>query len=622
LQSDTEQEASETILKLTRSLYEKRANFQVLSPRHSGDAGVTSLNEKIRLQLNPPMSGMGETKVGGSPVREGDRIMIVKNDYQKGVYNGDVGVIRRIDKVAKDIEVSVFGLPGSPTSLVRFPVQEASKSIRLAYAQTVHKCVHPDTLVWFNGGLHPIRNVPESGEVGTPEGLRPYSKKFEYESGPMLSIETRLGYKVRVTPEHGLDVWDEHAGKYRKCEAQNIVPGDFVRLVPAPSLGGVEPEYAKLTASKRFPTTLTEDLAEFLGILSALGHPGHRNVTLNCWRGASSKIHGSLDKGLLLDYFSALAFKVFNRKVELKNTPVKGKPVRATIRDGVLSSWFWSNFPQMFKVNGYRIPDSVLASPSSVRRAFLRGYFQSLHLKEEASGDLDHIWVDARNDWNYDAIRMMLLADSIIAAPSRNSLLTRHRVAIRGRENLQRFIATIKSLRAELRDVNLHTAKDYQDEVVPVSAAEVQAMKGTLHHATKSAGKATLTSRFNNPAPVLERGRFLHDKVYKIDLIEGPSMCLEVPETHQFIQAGFSGWNSQGQEYDVIVVPILGSFGRQLQRNLLYTAITRARKKVLLVGQASAIAKAVQNVSAEKRKTLFAERLSLKKRGGSKAEEP
>jgi hypothetical protein len=187
---------------------------------------------------------------------------------------------------------------------------------------------------------------------------------------------------------------------------------------------------------------------------------------------------------------------------------------------------------------------------------------------------------------------------------------------------LQRFISTIKPLRAELRDVNLHTAKDYQDEVVPVSTAEVQAMKGTLHHATKSAGKATLTSRFNNPAPVLERGRFLHDKVYKIDLIEGPSMCLEVPETHQFIQAGFSGWNSQGQEYDVIVVPILGSFGRQLQRNLLYTAITRARKKVLLVGQVSAIAKAVQNVSAEKRKTLFAERLSLKKRGGSKAEEP
>ena len=616
LQADTEQEASDTILKLTRSLYEKRANFQVLSPRHSGDAGVTSLNEKIRLQLNPPMSGMGETKVGGSAVREGDRIMIVKNDYQKGVYNGDVGVIRRIDRVAKDIEVSVFGLPGTPTSLVRFPVQEASKAIRLAYAQTVHKCVHPDTLVWYQGGLHPIKNLPDSGEVGTPDGVRPYTKKFVYDSGPLLTVETQLGYKVRVTPNHGLDVWDEHAGKYRKCEAQNIIPGDFVRLVPAPSLGDYQPELAPLVARKKFPDRLHEDLAEFLGMLSAFGHPGHRNITLDCWRGLKSRMTQDLDRGSILDRFAHLAYKVLNRKVELKSTRVTGKPVRATIRDGALCSWFWDNFPQMFRANGYSIPDNILASSASVRRAFLRGYFQSAHLKKNQAGDLEFIWVDAGNDWNYDAIRMMLLADSIITAPSRNSMLTRHRVSIRGRENLGRFLSVIKPLRPDLLEVNLHTARDYQDEFVPVEPNEVKAMNG-FHPALKSVSKDLLTSRFSTPASVLGRGRFLNDRVYKIDVTEGPSMCLEVPETHQFIQAGFSGWNSQGQEYDVIVVPILGSFGRQLQRNLLYTAITRARKKVLIVGQASAIAKAVQNVSAERRKTLFAERLSRKKRGGS-----
>ena len=86
-------------------------------------------------------------------------------------------------------------------------------------------------------------------------------------------------------------------------------------------------------------------------------------------------------------------------------------------------------------------------------------------------------------------------------------------------------------------------------------------------------------------------------------------MCITVPETHRFIQNGFSGWNSQGQEYDVIVLPLLTTFGRQLQRNLLYTAITRARKKVYLVGQASAIHRAVQNNAAEFRRTLLANRL-------------
>jgi exodeoxyribonuclease V alpha subunit len=93
-------------------------------------------------------------------------------------------------------------------------------------------------------------------------------------------------------------------------------------------------------------------------------------------------------------------------------------------------------------------------------------------------------------------------------------------------------------------------------------------------------------------------------------------MCVEVPDTHKFIQNGFSGWNSQGQEYDVIVLPLLSTFGRQLQRNLLYTAITRARKKVLIVGQASAVTKAVQNDAAEHRKTLLAFRIAGSMGGG------
>jgi len=50
---------------------------------------------------------------------------------------------------------------------------------------------------------------------------------------------------------------------------------------------------------------------------------------------------------------------------------------------------------------------------------------------------------------------------------------------------------------------------------------------------------------------------------------------------------------SQGQEYDIIIMPILESFGRQLQRNLIYTAVTRARNKVILVGSANALHRAV-----------------------------
>jgi len=65
----------------------------------------------------------------------------------------------------------------------------------------------------------------------------------------------------------------------------------------------------------------------------------------------------------------------------------------------------------------------------------------------------------------------------------------------------------------------------------------------------------------------------------------------------------------QGLEYNVVVMPLVESFGRQLQRNLFYTAITRAKKKVILVGSHRAMVRAVLNNREDSRNTLFASRL-------------
>lgn len=67
----------------------------------------------------------------------------------------------------------------------------------------------------------------------------------------------------------------------------------------------------------------------------------------------------------------------------------------------------------------------------------------------------------------------------------------------------------------------------------------------------------------------------------------------------------------QGMEQDIIVMPIMDSFRHQLQRNLLYTAVTRAKKKVFLVGTLSALTAAVMNDREDLRNTLFKDRLAL-----------
>jgi exodeoxyribonuclease V alpha subunit len=66
---------------------------------------------------------------------------------------------------------------------------------------------------------------------------------------------------------------------------------------------------------------------------------------------------------------------------------------------------------------------------------------------------------------------------------------------------------------------------------------------------------------------------------------------------------------SQGSEYPVVVLPLLTQHYMLLQRNLIYTAITRAKKMVIIVGTRKAIAMAVKNDKITARWTALAERL-------------
>ena len=137
ISASNEEGATNIIVQLAKKLYEKRHNFQVLSPRHAGEAGVTALNARLRELLNPQKDGSLELKVGEDTIREGDRIMVVKNDYELGVYNGDVGKVARVDRKAKHVELKIFG---DPPLMIRVPFKSVRTHIRLAYACTVHKC--------------------------------------------------------------------------------------------------------------------------------------------------------------------------------------------------------------------------------------------------------------------------------------------------------------------------------------------------------------------------------------------------------------------------------------------------------------------------------------------------
>jgi exodeoxyribonuclease V alpha subunit len=69
----------------------------------------------------------------------------------------------------------------------------------------------------------------------------------------------------------------------------------------------------------------------------------------------------------------------------------------------------------------------------------------------------------------------------------------------------------------------------------------------------------------------------------------------------------------QGSEYPAVVIPVMLPHNAMLQRNLLYTGVTRCKKLVVLVGQKNAVAIAVRNVSGGRRWSKLCELLASKK---------
>jgi len=132
----SEDDILNTVVNIAERLYTKRTNFQVLSPRHAGTLGVTNLNHKLRDIINPKSPGLSEMRLGSEVVRENDRVMVVKNNYDLGIFNGDVGKIVRLDRKAGIVEVK---LHGPPVLHVRIPLKNAPTYLRMAYAMTVHK---------------------------------------------------------------------------------------------------------------------------------------------------------------------------------------------------------------------------------------------------------------------------------------------------------------------------------------------------------------------------------------------------------------------------------------------------------------------------------------------------
>jgi exodeoxyribonuclease V alpha subunit len=104
-------------------------DIQVLCPMQRGETGAQNLNLLLQQSLNP---GDVTIKYGGTVFRLHDKVMQIKNNYEKNVFNGDIGTIVQIDREDKTLIISFDG------NKVQYDVTELDEVV-LAYATTVHK---------------------------------------------------------------------------------------------------------------------------------------------------------------------------------------------------------------------------------------------------------------------------------------------------------------------------------------------------------------------------------------------------------------------------------------------------------------------------------------------------
>jgi exodeoxyribonuclease V alpha subunit len=110
-----------------------RRDVQVLCPMHRGPAGSAALNERLQEALTPAVPKQPERRFAGRTYRPGDKVMQVRNDYEKGVFNGSVGTITTVSPETSELFVLM-----DEDQQVRYGFDDLDE-LTHAYALTVHR---------------------------------------------------------------------------------------------------------------------------------------------------------------------------------------------------------------------------------------------------------------------------------------------------------------------------------------------------------------------------------------------------------------------------------------------------------------------------------------------------
>ncbi len=452
-----------------------------------------------------------------------------------------------------------------------------------AAAATVHKCVHPETLVETREGLIPIRMAAKTGHVATHVGERPYTSKVTNSEGEALRITTEGGYNVIVTPDHKVEIWSD--GEYVMKEAHHAKPGDWQRL----KLGATVDvdDYATLplasadhdvrTVIFRTPKVCTEDVAEFLGLMVADGTVFRKGFRL-------FKRYPDV-----AERFATLCRNLFGARPS--RDMLKSNGLGYMVSSRFLSDWLLSIGGLAPKQKA--IPECIYRSPLSVQAAFLRGLFEDGAVNV-VNGIVDHIELSQKNRQMLKHVQTMLLRFGIVSALRSQAHVSRLYVYGSHAATFRDRIGFVSEKKQQRLTRCIETERRYR---VPVTEEELDFLVTARLISTQSRNNARYAGGFisrerakhivaadsGGVAGFLrERLQWHFVRITDIHRGRAPSMCFEVPKVHRFLQNGFPHSNSQGSQFPFVVGLDESHVFEDQRWEHLYTLLTRASDRVHL----------------------------------------
>lgn len=602
----------------------------IITPRKQDCINSTlEINKIIQESLIP--NDVESLKYGNKTFKLGVKVIQRENNYDKNVFNGEIGYITKIWNEGKITKFRVDYKMNNETKTIDYTKNELDQ-IDLAYAMTVHLCVPKDTYIYTNKGLIEIDKLnntknefeynPIKSKISVFNGYALEQPSYFYNAGKSKckTIKTERGFELTATLDHGVNVINQNFEIIRK-QMSELTTNDYVLLKYGQNVFGnikeIPKQYFNIEVDVRankynLPKVLTKDFARFLGYIVADGTIYKKGIR-----------YSKRDLSTVKD-FKRVTDSVFGTNYKIISQHNK---YEYTINSTQISKFLF-NIGGMCPHNKY-VPDIILQSSKEMQCEFLKSVFEDGTVNTK-NGVFDHVELVMINKKMQKQIALMLLNIGIkttlytTTKKTKNGTDTIYHIYIYKQDAIlfEKYIGFICSRKNNnlhlcnqstydnprksfpyLKEILINIAKKYN---LPLQKAGVYKLTNNITY--------NMFNRFYNSNDVLKQDdkmnnikniieKFDIQQIVNITSSIQNTVCITMPQTHQFIQDGFYGWNCQGSGFKTVIVIIDNTHYTLLDTCLLYTAITRAKKRCLLVAEPSAFKKCIDTNKSINRQT-------------------